>query len=137
MAGSPLTGSLWILWLYDVCEEIDLDALRAILGVQSRREPSFRHPSPEYVRFERPPVVQQLEPIVLESGSRLQGELNYYEYGVVSIKLELPFQSDWPQLVDLSSRWIDAPELEARAVSTVRDCLKGVQAAPVNRTNRG
>jgi len=82
--------------------------------------------------LKRPPVVQRLEPIVLESGSRLQGELNYYEYGVVSIKLELPFEVDWPQLVDLSSRWIDAPELEARAVSTVRDCLKGVQAALVN-----
>ena len=57
MARAPLAGSLWILWLYDVCEEIDLDALRAILGVQARREPAVRHPSPEYVRFERPPVV--------------------------------------------------------------------------------
>ncbi len=132
MADDRLSGSFWILFLYDICEEIRLDALRALLGVEPRREPIFRHPSPEYVRFERPPVVQRLEPIVLESGSRLQGELNYYEYGVVSIKLELPFEVDWPQLVDLSSRWIDAPELEARAVRTVRDCLKGAQAALVN-----
>ena len=132
MAGDRLSGSFWILFLYDICEEIRLETLRALLRVEPRREPSFRHPSPEYVRFERPPVVQRLEPIVLESGSRLQGELNYYEYGVVSIKLELPFEVDWPQLVDLSSRWIDAPELEARAVRTVRDCLKGAQAALVN-----
>ncbi len=132
MASDHLSGSFWILFLYDVCEEIHLETLRGLLRVEPRREPSFRHPSPEYVRFERPPVVQRLEPIVLESGSRLQGELNYYEYGVVSIKLELPFEVDWPQLVDLSSRWIDAPELEARAASTVRDCLKGVQAALVN-----
>ncbi len=124
MAETPLTGSLWILWLYDVCEEIDLDALRQILGVQARREPIFRHPSPEYVRFERPPVVQELQPIMLESGSRLQGELNYYEYGVVSIKLELPFQGDWPQLTDLSSRWMTSPELEAQALQTVRRCLE-------------
>ena len=74
-------------------------------------------------------MVQQLEPIVLENGSRLQGELNYYEYGVVSIKLELPFEVDWPHLVDLSSRWIDAPELEARAARTVRDSVKGLDAA--------
>ena len=132
MAGDRLSGSFWILFLYDICEEIRLETLRVLLRVEPRREPSFRHPSPEYVRFERPPVVQRLEPIALESGSRLHGELNYYEYGVVSIKLELPFEVDWPQLVDLSSRWIDAPELEARAVSTVRDCLKGVQAALVN-----
>lgn len=132
MAGDPLSGSFWILFLYDICEEIRLETLRGLLGVEPRREPSFRHPSPEYVRFERPPVVQRLEPIVLESGSRLQGELNYYEYGVVSIKLELPFEVDWPQLVDLSSRWIAAPELEARAARTVRDSVKGLQAALVN-----
>jgi hypothetical protein len=115
--------------LYDVCEEIDLDALRKILGVQARREPGFRHPSPEYVRFERPPVVQQIEPIVLESGSRLRGEVNYYEYGVVSIKLELPFEATWPQLTDLSSRWVANPEPESCAAESVRRCLARVRSA--------
>src|SRR5580658_6767962 len=99
MPDAPLTGSVWILWMYDVCEEINLEALRKILGVPQRREPSFRHLSPEYVRFERPPVVQRLDPMVLESGSRLEGELNYYEYGVISIKLELAFATDWPRLI--------------------------------------
>jgi len=132
VADDLLLGSFWILFLYDICEEINLETLRGLLGVERRREPSFRHPSPEYVRFERPPVVQRLEPLMLDNGSRLQGELNYYEYGVVSIKLELPFEVDWPQLVDLSSRWIAAPELEARAVRTVREAVKGVQAALVN-----
>jgi len=132
VAANPLSGSFWILFLYDICEEIRLDTLRELLGVERRREPSFRHPSPDYVRFERPPVVQRLDPIVLESGSRLQGELNYYEYGVVSIKLELPFEVDWPELVALSSRWIDAPEVEARAAQTVRECVKRVHAALVN-----
>src|ERR1035441_8155392 len=128
MAGNPISGSLWTLWLYDVCEEIDLDALRAILGVQAPREPRIRHPSPEYVRFERPPVVQQIDAIILEDGNRLQGELNYYEDGVVSIKRELPFHADWQQLADLSSRWMANPEPEARALQTVRRCLNGVHA---------
>ena len=44
---------------------------------------------------------------MLESGSRLRGELNYYDYGVVSIKLERPFQADWPQLIRLPGRLID------------------------------
>ena len=68
---------------------------------------------------------------MLESGSRLQGELNYYDYGVVSIKLELPFQADWPQLIDLSSRWMATPELESRALETVQRCLAGARAALV------
>jgi hypothetical protein len=127
--GASLTGSVWILWLYDVCEEIDLEALRKILGVEARREPGLRHPSPEYVRFERPPVVQRLDTIVLESGSRIEGELNYYEYGVVSIKLEVPFETDWPELIDLSHRWMSAPELEAQAAQMVRHCLERARAA--------
>jgi hypothetical protein len=131
MAGAPLCGSFWILFLYDVCEEIHLETLHGIPSAGMRREPAFRHPSPEYVRFERPPAVQRLEPIVLASGSRFQGELNYYEYGVVSLKLELPFELDWPQLVDLSSRWIAAPELEAQAAKTVRSALERVRAALV------
>jgi hypothetical protein len=128
---NPLSGSLWILWLYDVSEEIDLDTLRKILGVEARREPGFRHPSPEYVRFERPPVVQRLDPLDLEGGTRFEGELNYYEYGVVSIKLELPFDADWTQLTELSSRWINNPDLEALAVKAVRACLKKVPSALV------
>ena len=129
MTEAPLTGSVWILWLYDVCEEINLDALRKILGVELRREPSFRHPSPEYVRFERPPVVQPLGPIVLDNGSRLEGQLNYYEYGVVSIKLEVPFETDWQQLTELSHRWMSTPDLEARAAQTVRQCLEKARPA--------
>jgi hypothetical protein len=129
---AELTGSLWSLWLYDVCEEINLDKLRGILGVEARREPSFRHPSPEYVRFERPPVVERLEPIVLESGSRLEAEINYYEYGVVSIKLELPFEADWARLTELSCRWMSAPEVEAQAVAAVRRQVERARSALVN-----
>ena len=132
MPEAPLTGSIWLLWLYDVCEEINLDALRAILGVEVCRKPSFRHHlSPEYVRFERPPVVQLIEPIIVEGDRQVEGELNYYEYGVISVKLELPFTADWQHLTELSHRWMTAPEVEAQAVQTVRRHLKKVQAALV------
>jgi hypothetical protein len=117
--------------MYDVCEEINLDALRRILGVEARREPGFRLPAPEYVRFERPPVVERLEPMTLESGGCLQGELNYYEYGVVSIKLELPFSTDWQELTELSSRWITNAEPEAHAVEAVRRSLERARSALV------
>jgi hypothetical protein len=36
-----LSGEFWILFLYDVCEEIHLEELRAILGARpAGREPS-------------------------------------------------------------------------------------------------
>jgi len=63
MAHMPLVGSLRILFLYDVCEEIRTEELRTLLAgegpgviTERRRDPAFHHPSPDYVRFERPPV---------------------------------------------------------------------------------
>ncbi len=38
---------------------------------RKRVEPSFKHATPEYVRFEKPPVVERLEPVMLASGEKL------------------------------------------------------------------
>ncbi|MFN7999130.1 MAG: hypothetical protein U0Q18_36250 [Bryobacteraceae bacterium] len=119
-----VSGTFWIQFLYDVCEEIRLAELRTRLGVQpGGREPSFRQPVPEYVRFQKPPVIEYLEPLVLESGERLHNQIHYYEYGVVSIELQLPFACEWDDLIRLSNRWIAAPELEKRAADVVRQSL--------------
>ena len=125
-----LSGTFWLLFLYDVCEEIRLEELRAILGAQpAGREPSFRRPTPEYVRFQKPPVIEYLEPLVLQTGERLQHQLHYYEYGVVSIELQLPFDFDWQDLMRLSSRWIAAPEIEKQAAESVRRSLARARPA--------
>ena len=55
-------------------EELRLDELRRILGARTV-DTSFKHMAPGYVRFQRPPVEEALEPLVLESGERLQGEI--------------------------------------------------------------
>ena len=127
-----LSGTFWLLFLYDVCEEIRLDDLRTILGAQpAGREPSFRQPAPEYVRFEKPPVIESLEPLQLESGERFAAQMHYYEYGVVSIELQLPFDFDWRELMRLSSRSIAAPEIEKRAADSVRRSLARARPALV------
>jgi hypothetical protein len=127
-----LSGTFWLLFLYDVCEEIRLEDLRTILGAQpAGREPSFRQPTPEYVRFEKPPVVESLGPLLLETGERLQAQMHYYEYGVVSIELRLPFEFDWRALLRLSSRSIAAPEIEKQAADSVRRCLARARPALV------
>ncbi|MBV8476897.1 MAG: hypothetical protein JOZ36_09545, partial [Acidobacteria bacterium] len=96
-------GSLLVLMQFDVCEEIRLDQLREIFGAR-RQEATFKHPAPAYVRYERPPVVESIEPLLLESGERLEGQIKYYDYGVVSLIFELPFAGDWDTLVELASR---------------------------------
>jgi len=125
----PLRGSFWVLVQYDAAEEIALDRLRNILGAQpTPPQPSFKHPAPEYVRFERPPVIEYAEPIVIETGEQFAVRLKYFDYGVVSVELELQFEADWDELVRLSSRWIQAPEVEKRTAELLRPRLE--RAAP-------
>lgn len=64
--------------------------------------------------------MEQLDPIALPGGGTLQGEVNYYDYGVISVKLELPFTLTWPELVARSSRLLEAPEPQAQAAAAVR-----------------
>jgi hypothetical protein len=109
----PLRGSFWVLALYDVAEQIHLDKLCSLIGVEPvRPQPSFKHPAPEYVRFERPPVLEYPEPVVTPTGERFEAQIKYFDYGVVSVELKLPFEADWDELIRLSNRWIMAPATE-------------------------
>jgi hypothetical protein len=124
---APLCGSVLVLIQFDVCEEIRLDELRRILGARTV-DTSFKHNAPGYVRFQRPPIEEALDPLVLESGERLQGEIKYFDYGVVSVVFELPFSGDWDKLVQLSSRWVSDTNFESLAARIVKEKLE--RAAP-------
>jgi len=124
-----LQGSVLVLIQFDVCEEINLDALRDIFGAR-RQEASFKHPAPGYVRFERAPVVEPVEPLILESGERLDVQIKYYDYGVLSVVFELPFSGDPATagvteqevlyLCDAVGRWFAAPLRASRSAAAAR-----------------
>ncbi len=125
-----LRGSVLGVILHDISEEIRLEELRQILGAR-RVEPSFKHATPEYVRFEKPPVVEQLEPVTLSSGETLTPQIKYYDYGVISVLLEFSFAADWDELVRLASRWVPSPELERQAQQIIRARLDKIAPAIV------
>jgi len=123
-------GSLRALLLYDIAEEFDLDELRRLLGTQPpARSPGFRMPAPGYVRFERPPVLESCDPIHLATGESANANLRYFEYGVVCLEIEMQFETDWPGLIALSNRWVEAAEVEQRGVKSVRERLARLQSA--------
>jgi hypothetical protein len=125
-----LRGSFRVLVLFDVAEQIDLERLRHLIGSTQRlREPSFKHPSPEYVRFERPPVVESLAPVTATTGEQFQCRIKYFDYGVVSVELERPFETEWPELVRLSSRWIAAAEIESMTAEVTKGRIDIVSPA--------
>ncbi|MCI0350858.1 MAG: hypothetical protein L0Z53_15640 [Acidobacteriales bacterium] len=112
-ATDRLRGSAVSLFLYDVCEEIKLDALRAILG--ARRGERLKHAAAEQIDFERPPVIEQIDAPAFPGAEKLQVQVKFYDYGVISVIFEFPFSGDWDDLIALSSRWIYEEELERQA----------------------
>jgi hypothetical protein len=124
----PLRGSVLVLIQYDVCEEIRLDVIRQLLQARNAQATFKSSQAPGYVRYQRPPVADRLEPLVLDSGERLNGEIKYYDYGVVSLVFELPFSGDWDKLVELSARWTSDSNFEKLASRVVHQRLE--RAAP-------
>ena len=125
-----LQGSVLVLIQFDVCEEINLDSLRDIFGAR-RQEASFKHPAPGYVRFQRPPVVEPVEPLILESGERLDVQIKYYDYGVLSVVFELPFAGDWDTLVRLAGRWVWDTDFTSFAQKIVKQKIERARPALV------
>jgi len=127
-AKGPLRGSVLVLIQFDVCEEIRLDVIQKLLQARHAQATFKSGQAPGYVRYQRPPVADRLEPLVLESGERLGGEIKYFDYGVVSLVFELPFCGDWDKLVELSARWTSDTTFEKLANRVVRQRLE--RAAP-------
>jgi len=127
-AESLLRGSVLVLLQFDICEAIRLDQLRELIRARAVEHSRPRHPAPENIRFQSPPVVVPLEPLVLGSGERLQGEMKYYDYGVVSVVFELAFAGGWDKLIQLASRWVWEVDFAAQATAILRANLE--RAAP-------
>jgi hypothetical protein len=123
-----LSGSALALLLYDVCEEIDLEELDRILGGKRLRVPPRRQ-APEYVRYQRPPVIEQLDAMELESRQRVRAELKYYDYGVVSVTIEMPFKGSWDGIIQLATTWIASTEFEKAASVIIRQKLERAKTA--------
>ncbi len=125
---TAISGSVIMLIQFDVCEEIHLNRLREILVAPALTQPPLKHPTPSYIRYQRPPIVESIEPLVLERGERLSGEIKYYDYGVVSVIFQLPFSGSWETLIRMASHWVWDFDLTRHAAGIVRKKIE--QARP-------
>jgi len=133
---ASLTGSVLVLIQFDVCEEIRLDQVQQAMNARTQEQPAIKHSVPAYVRYQRPPVIEPLDPLILTGGERLEGQIKYYDYGVVSVLYQLPFSGDWEGLVRLSSRWVWDVDFAQRVEPVVRRMLGRVPAAMVKPYDR-
>ncbi len=125
---TTIKGSVLVLIQFDVAEEIRLDELRKIFGARTAGA-SFKHPAPGYVQYQRPPVLEPVEALVLETGERLDAQIKYYDYGVLSVVFELPFSGEWNDLVRLSGRWVWDTDFATLASRIVKKRLERARPA--------
>jgi hypothetical protein len=128
---AELVGSVLILIQFDVCEEFRLEQLQQSVNARTLSKPITKQAAPAYVRYERPPVLGPLEPLTLESGEQLVGEIKYYDYGVVSVMFRHEVAGGWDTLVQLASRWVWDIDFASRAEPIVRRYLQRVSGAMV------
>jgi len=116
-------GTLRSLVLFDVADAIRVEEIGAMLG-ESTGEPvrSFPRAAPDYVRFERPPVVENYA----------DGRIKYYDSGVVSVERDVAFRGSWEELVEQSSRFVNAPRAEQHAIDLLRPRLERARTALLN-----
>jgi hypothetical protein len=126
-----LSGAVLVLIQFDVCEEILLDKMQRAMSARTVQQPSMKQTPPAYVRYERPPVVEPIEALTLETGERLEGEIKYYDYGIVSVLFQLPFAGEWDALVRLAGRWVWDVDFASRAEPIVRKTMERCAAAMV------
>jgi hypothetical protein len=130
MAQTDLEGSIIVLTLYDIADEIKLPELRELIG-GTTISPAFKHPAPEYLRFERPPVIERMPPVTLPSGEQFEATLQYYDYGVVSLLLRFAFRGDWPRLQQLAGAWVSGTLFDELSRNLVRPKVAQVRPALV------
>lgn len=119
-----LRGSILASIQFDVCEEIRLDLLGQIIDARPVTQPALKYPAPGYIRYERPPLVETIETLVLESGEKIEGQIKYYDYGVLSVVFQLPFDGDWETLIHLAGRWVWDVDFAGHASRIVRQKLE-------------
>jgi hypothetical protein len=125
-----VTGSLRAFLLFEIADEVDVLQLRRILGSSPEtREPVFRHPAPDYVKFERTPVLERLGMQISSRGEQLQASIRYFDYGVASVELSLQFATSWDDLLRLANRWILSSDLEAFANSLLQTRINQILPA--------
>jgi hypothetical protein len=133
---AELVGSVLVLIQFDVCEEFRLDQLQQTVSARTLPKPVMKQMAPAYVQYQRPPVVEPLEPLILESGEQLQGEIKYFDYGVVSLMFRYEVAGGWDTLVQLASRWVWDIDFASRADPIVRKYLQRVSGAMVKPYQR-
>ena len=114
-------GRIFLFYLFDVSETIDLQAISALVGrpaVAAKLAP--KSATPPYVQYDNPPLSFDGEVVGIGEVDGFRPRFRAYDYGVISIALVRPFTGDWSDLVSAGQTFIENAEFEQRAEEMCR-----------------
>ncbi len=131
-AAAPLPGlakaAFRAFFVYDVADTIDLARLRTVRGEGVSRAPLQlrREASSDFIQYPVVPLMVRL-PDLEEYDATLRAKI--FDFGVVSIRLSIPFSGSWEEFGASTRRWRSDPRLEVQARAALDDVLVEISAA--------
>lgn len=119
-----VSGAMRAFYLYDVADTIDLTRLRTVGGEGFSKAdlPLRRHTSPAYLQFPTPPLTARLGPGTVGEFTA-ERRVKIFDYGVISIRLSIPYTGELAGLVALSNEVRTNLSLPALATRTCREIV--------------
>jgi hypothetical protein len=109
-------GALVAYYIFDVADTIDLDQIAKMQAVHAERAQLRMRAvtAPSYIAFPVPPLMIPL-PDMQVLGHVANARVKVYDYGVVSLRLAIPFSGDWDDFSALASKLRFSEEVPASA----------------------
>ncbi|TAM76707.1 hypothetical protein EPN44_05160 [bacterium] len=123
-------GAVRAYFVFDVADTIDLQRLGRIAGEGVERAPlQLRSvPSPAYIQFPTPPLAARL-PSTRVLGLPTLVRAKIFDYGVLSIRLSLPYEGSWVGFAELANRVRQSEEPVAVARRLLDEVLREIGGA--------
>ena len=121
-------GAFRAFFVFDVADTIDLARLRSVRGEGVARAPLQlrREASSEFIQYPVPPLIVRL-PDLEEPHATVRAKI--FDFGVVAIRMTVPFTGMWSEFGDLTRRLRRDPSLEAQARAALDDVLAEIKPA--------
>ncbi len=132
----PLRGHVTALFLFEVADAIDLDAVRRHVAATAPAPLSTKPPAPAYLQYAQLPIV--IDGAALDVGDvhGFRVRFKTFDYGVVSVALMRSLPGSWPALLEAGIGWHDSATLLADAERLCRHVLDRIGAAVTRRRDR-
>ena len=121
-------GAFRAFFVFDVADTIDLARLRSVRGEGVARAPLQlrREASSEFIQYPVPPLIVRL-PDLEEPFATVRAKI--FDFGVVAIRISVPFSGSWNEFSALTRRLRRDPSLEAQARAALDDVLAEIKPA--------